>query len=117
MQARRGEKTSALDQCRKAISLLGETAEEPTNAYHRDLKAQAYKYLGDAYAALAVSREIPATEKIQHWNAARDVFQRGLSIWEDMRSRGILIPSDASKPEKVAAEIAKCDAALQRPAK
>jgi tetratricopeptide (TPR) repeat protein len=114
LQARLGKSMSTLDQCRKAVSTLRETTEEPTNAYHRDLKAQAYRSLGDAYAVLATSKDAPASERTQHWNAAREMFQQSLSILEDMRSRGILAPSSARWPEEVTREIAKCDTALSK---
>jgi eukaryotic-like serine/threonine-protein kinase len=112
IQARLGERAPALEECRKAIALLGEMAEDPTNASHRSMRAQAYAYLGDAYVALATSREASQGEITQHWNGGRDMYRRSLSVWEEMRSRGILSVPDAGKPEEVAREITKCDAFL-----
>jgi serine/threonine protein kinase len=114
IQSRIGDRTSALEKCRKTIALLGEMAEDPTNASHRSMRAQAYTYLGDAYVALAASREASQAEITQHWNAGRDMYRRSLGVWEEMRSRGILSVTDAGKPEEVAREIAKCDAFLRR---
>jgi hypothetical protein len=42
------------------------------------------------------------------------MFQQSLGICEDMRSRGILSAADARQADKVANEIAKCDAALHK---
>jgi hypothetical protein len=78
------------------------------------LKAQAYHYLGEAYAALAAATEGSTTQTTQFWTAARDMFQQSLGICEDMRSRGILAPPDTPQIDKVAGEIAKCDAALRK---
>jgi len=89
-------------------------AEDPTNASHRSMRAQAYTYLGDAYVALATSREASQGEITQHWNAGRDMYRRSLSVWEEMRSRGILSVPDTGKPEEVTRNIAKCDASLAR---
>jgi len=114
MQARLGEKTSALEECRKTISLLGEIAEEPTSADLRSLKAQAYQHLGELYAALGTSNNASLAEVRQYWTAARDMFQRSLDIWNDMRSRGIFPAPKAGKRDKVVREIAECDAALQK---
>ena len=114
IQSRIGDRTSALEKCRKTIALLGEMAEDPTNASHRSMRAQAYTYLGDAYVALATSREASQAEITQHWNAGRDMYRRSLGVWEEMRSRGILSVTDAGKPEEVARQIAKCDAFLRR---
>jgi eukaryotic-like serine/threonine-protein kinase len=114
MQARLGQKTSALEECRKTISLLGEIAEEPTSAELRSLKAQAYGELGELYAALGTSKEASAAEARQHWTAARDMFQRSLDIYEDMRRRGIFPASKASRRDEIVRQVTKCGAALQK---
>ena len=44
---------------------------------------------------------------------AKQLFQRSLSIWLEMRDRGTLSKVDANKPEEIGAEIANCDAALK----
>jgi eukaryotic-like serine/threonine-protein kinase len=116
MQARLGERASAVEECRTTISFLRETREDPANSNHRSLKAQAYKYLGEAYAALAAATEGSTTQATQLWTAARDMFQQSLGICEDMHNRGILAPPDTPQIDEVAGEIAKCDAALQTPA-
>jgi tetratricopeptide (TPR) repeat protein len=112
MRARLGEKASAVNECQKTASLLQETTEDPANANQRSLKAQAYQYLGETYAALAAATEGSRTEVTQLWTAARDMFQQSLGIYEDMRGRGILAQPDTRQIDEVAGEIAKCDAAL-----
>ena len=114
MQAKLGEWALALQECRKAIVLMDGVTEDSTNASHRSMRAQAYTYLGEAYSALATSNEVPAAEATKHWTAARDMFSRSLSVWEDMRGRGILSIPDAGKPEEISREIAKCDAASRK---
>jgi hypothetical protein len=44
---------------------------------------------------------------------AKQLFQQSLGIWTEMRDRGTLSKADAHKPDEIAAEIAKCDAALK----
>jgi tetratricopeptide (TPR) repeat protein len=111
IQARLGEQTAALVECQKAIALLSQILEEPANANHRSLKAQAYQYLGEAYTSLARSKDLPPAETAQQWSAARDIFRQSLRIYADMRSRGILSAPDARRLDQVVGEIAKCDAA------
>ena len=41
------------------------------------------------------------------------MFQQSLNILEDLRSRGTLDPANAGWAKTIAAEIAKCDAALK----
>lgn len=43
---------------------------------------------------------------------AKQLFQQSLGIWTEMRDRGTLSKVDAKKPDEIAREIAKCDAAL-----
>ncbi|MGH8100787.1 MAG: protein kinase domain-containing protein [Chthoniobacterales bacterium] len=113
MQARLGERASAVEECRTTVSLLRETREDPANSNHRSLKAQAYRYLGEAYAALAAATEGSTAQVTQLWTAARDMFQQSFGICEDMHNRGILAPPDTPQIDEVAGEIAKCDAALR----
>jgi tetratricopeptide (TPR) repeat protein len=116
LQSRLRQSGTAFDECQKAIALLAGTNEEPANANHRSLKAQAYRYLGDTYATLATATRESATEITQQWAAAREMFQRSLTIYEDMRSRGILSVPNARHLDKVAGEISRCDAALRKSA-
>jgi eukaryotic-like serine/threonine-protein kinase len=116
LQSRLRQSGPAFDECQKAIALLTGTNEEPANANHRSLKAQAYRYLGDTYAMLATATRDSATEITQHWAAAREMFQCSLTIYEDMRSRGILSAPNSRHLEKVAGEISRCDAALGKSA-
>jgi hypothetical protein len=114
LQRQEPASTEKCDDCQKATALLETTKEEPANANHRCLKAQAYRYLGEAYEALAIPKEVPPSETTHHWTAAREMFQRGLDIYEDMRSRGILGGGDMREPDEVTGNIAKCDAALRK---
>ena len=114
LQARLRQSVPAIDNCQKAITILAGINEEPSNANDRGLKAQAYHYIGEAYAAMAASKGVTAPELTKHWAGARDVLQRSLEIYKDMCSRGILSASDARQFDGVAGEIAKCDAALRK---
>lgn len=114
MQARVGEVDSARQECDKAIALLGEITEDATNARQRYNRAQAYEYLGHAYLALAASPKASANEPRQHTSAARDMFQQGQNVLDDLRRRGILDAASEDWAKMIAGEIAKCDTALAR---
>jgi non-specific serine/threonine protein kinase/serine/threonine-protein kinase len=83
-------------------------ASAPTNVAAQNTLALLYRQLGDSAAALG------AKGTKQNWSAARDAYQKALDIYQDMKSKGTLSSADAGKPDEVAAEIAKCDAALSR---
>ncbi len=112
MQAKLGEVDSALQECRKAIAILGEITEDATNADHRFLRAEAYQYLGYAYMALAAAPHQPTGETRKHWSAARDMLQQSLGVLEGLRSRGALNPANEKWAKGLAGEIVNCDTAL-----
>jgi serine/threonine protein kinase len=51
-------------------------------------------------------------EVASNWRAARDPLSRSLEIWSSLRDQNKLSRVDSGKPEEVAREIAKCDAAI-----
>ncbi len=107
MEARLGEVDLALEECRKAIALLQEIAgDKPL------WRAEAYGYLGYAYAALAASPKASASESRQHLSAARDLFRQALDIFDDsLRSMGGMGWKE-KYAKAIAGQIAECEAAL-----
>lgn len=112
MQARLGQVDVALQECRKATSLLGEIVEDPTNVQQRARRAEAFEYLGYAYLALAASPKASPSETRQHTSTARDMFRQSLAVLDDMRNQGRLDASGESWAKGIAGELAKCDTTL-----
>src|SRR5262249_55248202 len=112
MQAKLGRSGAALDEYSDAIILLSEIPEHPANRLLSSIRAQVYMHLGQAYAAVATSKNVPSAEQPAHWLAARNMYARSLNIWQDMQKRGILTAEDSAKPKEVAREMARCDAFL-----
>ena len=100
-QAFLGNRSGALDECNKTKSLLDHAVDDPANSHQRGIKAEAYGFLGDAYGSLAGGKSSLPNEGEQLLVASREMYQRSLEIWEDMRNRGILSGADASRPEEV----------------
>ena len=111
MQARLGEVDSALEECRKAAALLQEITGDEKGHLGR---AQAYEYLGNAYAALATSPKASAGEARQHMSVARDMLRQTLAIINDARTSSGDLGVNEQWAKDVAAELAKCDAALAK---
>jgi len=84
------------------------TASSPTNVTARTTLALLDRQLGDSYAALG------AKGSKQPWSAARDAYQKASDIYQDLKTKGTLTVADASKPDELAKEIARCDAALKK---
>ncbi len=111
--AKIGQAESATTECATTFSLMEKTSLEPTNAQDRSLFANTYSDIGEAYWALALRRQNNFDEQRKYWLAAREMYERSLQIWQDMRSRGILSSFNREKPEAAARAIEKCNSALK----
>ncbi len=111
--AKTGQAEIAKTECAITFSLMEKTKLEPTNAQDRSLFANTFSDIGEAYSTLAVRRQNNPDEQRKYWLAAREMYERSLQIWQDMRSRGILSSFNQEKPEAAAREIEKCNFALK----
>jgi tetratricopeptide (TPR) repeat protein len=84
----------------------------PANADAQHNQAVAHQQLGKAHLLLASNTTKPAEQQRRKWQAARNEFQQSLDIWNEIKRKGPL-SVDTEKPGEVAAEIAKCEAALK----
>jgi len=106
--------SESLKSYRRALAISEKlSAEDPTEALKRHELARTYSNIGNAYAAIASTSS--GTQRIQNWGEARANYQRGLDILLDMRTRGMLTTLGSGEPDTIAAEVAKCDAALNLP--
>jgi non-specific serine/threonine protein kinase/serine/threonine-protein kinase len=87
-------------------------AASPANATARNTLGLLYLQLGASYAKWASTIEEAKAIQIEHWHNARESFGKSLAIFQEMKAKGILSAADASKPDEIAAEIAKCESAL-----
>jgi hypothetical protein len=74
--------------------------------------AYARSALAETYSRLAVKPGIPQTSKIASWREARSWYQKSLDTWLLLKQKTPLGKFDAAQPDKIAIEIAKCDATL-----
>jgi eukaryotic-like serine/threonine-protein kinase len=111
-QASLGHRSAALDAARRAETIIARAPDDPANADQRGVRAQAYEYIGEAYVTLATRQGTSAADARAHRNAACGMLQRSSDVWADMRRRGILAVSDATKPEALARELDRCKKAL-----
>ncbi len=72
--------------------------------------------VGDVYERQASFRSLSETARMESWRNARAWYVRSLDAWSRAKSKGSLDRSDQPQPERIAKEIAKCDAALSRSA-
>ncbi len=104
----------------KSIENAGEAATiaeslikiDAANAGAQTLLASGYYQIGKCNASLAGRPGTAIDQQRQRWLEARTWYQRSLGIWQDMKSKATLSAAYATKPDEIAREIAKCDAAL-----
>jgi eukaryotic-like serine/threonine-protein kinase len=111
-----GKPAQGIESARKAVLILGNVAaadRADTNFKLTDL-AYAHSALAETYSRLAAHPSTPEPSKIASWREARSWYQKSLDIWLLLKQKAPLGKFDAAQPEKIAAEIASCDAALAK---
>ena len=68
--------------------------------------------LGMGYSLLASDKK--KNQSLENWKTARDHFQKSYQIYKWSRDEGKTVGTDASVVDKVAEDIAKCDAAISK---
>jgi len=109
--AKLGDRRAALAESSQAVALLEISEDDATQTQVRVLKAEAWKDVGETHVLLAAAARVSA-ERLAQWQRARNMYQRSLDVWLDLRQRGIINGVDSSKPEEIQRELAKCDANL-----
>jgi len=114
-QSLEGDVAQANDNVQQARSIL-ETAFQanPKNTTAARYLAVVYSQVGKCQTLLGSEHNLSARQRIDHWQDARDFYQKGLDIWQDLKNKGTLSPADSAKPAEVSADLAKCDDALKK---
>jgi serine/threonine protein kinase/tetratricopeptide (TPR) repeat protein len=87
---------------------------DPQDTFARRDPAVSYANLAEVQARLASAPAASAADRRRHWEAARDLFQRALTQWTDLKSRGGLKPADQGEVERVTQRLRDCAGALSR---
>jgi tetratricopeptide (TPR) repeat protein len=97
-----GATTEAFVLLNHAAALLGAVVKaDPANVNTRSHVATNEEGLGRAHAALG------------QWRQAKIRFEAAYAFWKEMRDKGVTTGADAARPEALALEVARCDAALK----
>jgi tetratricopeptide (TPR) repeat protein len=95
---------------RAAVEAEELVKQSPSNA--RLQTRLALRLLEKGQVSVELAQLSPRGEGISNWRTARDPLARSLEIWRSLRDQNKLSRVDSGKPENVAREIAKCDAAI-----
>jgi tetratricopeptide (TPR) repeat protein len=113
MQAEVGQVDTALAYLRRALAIQESVlAKDPSNAMSRAFIADSAAGLGNVYSKLASSAARSRHDRIRYLLEARSWYQRGYDLWLELRKRGSTTGDEAARPDDLARDIARCDAAL-----
>jgi tetratricopeptide (TPR) repeat protein len=111
--ARSGETDEAFVLLRHAgRTLVPVVAANPADVNTRSHAAGITEGLAHAHLALGSNRRLRRSTRLSHWREARAGFQDAYAFWTEMRDKGVTTGADLARPDALAREIAKCDAAL-----
>src|ERR1019366_10409533 len=109
-----GKPAPAIGVLGRALRILDSlSATDPANQQTRARTAVVHAGLGKAHARLGADVRLPSGRRAAGWQEARGWFRRAHAVWLDLRQKGSLAGDEAAWPEKLAAEIDRCDRALQ----
>src|SRR5262249_1393403 len=101
----------ALQYFSKATAIADQLASaEPHDLRARRSQARIYQGFGHAYVMLAQRSKAART----NWEKALDAYLRCSAIYQELKSKDMLKPLEASKLDELTKEIAKSDAALAK---
>jgi eukaryotic-like serine/threonine-protein kinase len=113
MEAEVGDVDAALTHLRKALAIHEAVrAADPSNAISQAFIADSAAGLGNAYSRLASTAATSRRDRIRYLMEARSWYQRGYDVWLELRKRGTTTGDEAARPDDLAHDIARCDAAL-----
>jgi non-specific serine/threonine protein kinase/serine/threonine-protein kinase len=111
--ARLHDVPAALASYDKALDILKRlAAQDSENADPPAAMANLWAARGTLHASLGSDASRVASERVGHWRAAKNEYERAFSLLADLRKRGITPPADVRSLESVSEEMRKCDAAL-----
>ena len=70
--------------------------------------------LGQIHVTLASNPAAPVTNRRDAWREALTWYERSMTTWKNLRSRGSTGKTDAEKLERVENEIKKCTTEMAR---
>jgi len=89
-------------------ALVADPANNRTRANYANYK----EALADAHETLASRSALSHHQRVSHWREAKALLQDAYAFWKELRDKGAGLGADLVKPDALAREIAKCDAAL-----
>ena len=111
----KGEVTAALEEYLQSEETLEMLAgNDPANRDIASRAAKSYSNVAATYVLLAASEKSPAGQRLARWRTARSWFSRSVESWSKLGGRERLAKPYQDEPEKVAQQLARCDAEIAK---
>jgi serine/threonine protein kinase len=112
--AAEGKEAKGIQSAHQAVLILEvlSSADRADTSFKSTDVAYARSALAETYSRLAVKPGTPKPSRIASWREARSWYQKSLDIWLALKQKAPLGRFDEAQPDKIAAKIAICDAAL-----
>ena len=107
-----GKAATGIESARKAVRILEGLAAD--DHFKPSYLADANSGVAYGYSRLASQPGISKTLRIASWRDARSWYQKSLDLWLLQKSKALLTKWNAAEPDRIANEIARCDAALAK---
>ena len=111
-----GNVVQGIQHGRRAVQIFAALATAGRGSASISILALAHSQsaLANDFKRLAARPAAPESEAITNWRTARYWFQQSLNQLQTLKQRNLLAPYDLSEPDRVAGEVANCDANLKR---
>lgn len=110
---RLARQAAAGDACKAAVGMIEDTRVEPTNAVIRAALARSYVKMADAFLAVSAAKRLGHDWRLEQARAAREMYQKAVTIWSDMSARDMLTESDDAEAATVSRSLADARAAVR----
>lgn len=108
-----GSNIDAVDHAQHALSILQElSAADPGNVVYSRNIGLCYEKLAAAFQRLGADESRSKAQRITDWTEARSWCEKASQVFNALRERGTLMPSDSEQPTKFQNKIRECDAAI-----
>jgi len=111
-----GNVVQGIEHGRQAVQILAALASAGHGSPYNNVVALAHSQsaLGNDFKLLAERPAAPESEAIANWRTARYWFQQSLNQLQTLKQRNLLAPYDLPESDRVAREVAICNANLKR---
>jgi hypothetical protein len=104
--AKIGNVDAAREECRKTADLLQRSTGKNVNVSVERSLVIAWMGVGDAYSTLAANKSSASPK--EDWRIARDSYQSGLDIFQELRRAGATDAEEIAEIDKLAAKVVEC---------